>query len=176
MRSKLLLNKHSSIREFYDLALEQIVEAESLLEANPEDIKNSVSKWSLHNQFEHLNLTGRSTPPRILNALASNEIEPISDNSTLLFNRFDIDRYTEEAPEFSLPKGTKLIKLMRTFDRMKGQVYELEPLLEKIDQHKGTHPHPILGALTPREWLMFMVIHQDHHLKIIEAILMDGLD
>ena len=64
--------------------------------------------------------------------------------------------------------------MIRTFQRLIDQVNEIEPLLEKVDQHPGKQIHPILGPLSPREWLMFMAIHQNHHLSLAKDILDGG--
>ena len=98
------LNAKSPTRHFYEMVLSQIEEAIHILEVNGDDISNeSISKWSMHQQLEHLNITGRSTPPRIMEALASDDISKTQDNAALLFERFQIPRYTEQAPEFSIP-------------------------------------------------------------------------
>ena len=164
------INRDTPTRTFFEVVHQQILELQNLCKTHLEDISSDVSKWSLHQQLEHLNITGRSTPPRIEEALASDSQAEAFQNSTTLFNQFEIDRYTEKAPEFSLPKGTKVQKLLRTFQRLEEQFLELEPKLDDIDSHKGKREHPILGPLTPREWLMFMAIHQDHHMNIISDI------
>ena len=48
---------------------------------------------------------------------------------------------------------------------------ELSEKLKAIAKHDGTSEHPMLGYLTPKQWLQFVHIHQKHHLEIISDIL-----
>lgn len=165
------VSKETSTRDFFDIVYRQVIELQQITQAHPGDIRNDLSQWSLHQQLEHLNVTSRSTPPRIEEALSSDSTPEAFSNSTTLFKLFEIERHTEQAPEFSIPKGTKPQKMLRTFQRLEEQFLELKPKLGDIDQHPGKREHPILGPLTAREWLMFMAIHQDHHLNIIADII-----
>jgi hypothetical protein len=168
---ELQIDRHTPTRQFFEIVHQQILELQQLTQRHAEDMQNETSKWSLHQQLEHLNITGRSTPPRIEEALESNSSPEAAQNSSTLFKNFEIERHTEIAPEFSLPKGTKLSKLLRTYQRLEEQFLELKPKLEQIESHPGKREHPILGPLSAREWLMFMAIHQDHHLNIIHDII-----
>ena len=170
-RKGLKVDCKSSVKHLFKIVHEQIQELQSIAQTHVQDMKSEVSKWSLHEQLEHLNITSRSTPRRIEEALQSSLAPESKKNAITLFKNFVIDRYTEVAPDFSIPKGTKVQKLLRTFKRLEEQFLALEPLLINIDTHFGKTQHPILGALTAREWLMFMAIHQDHHLHIIHDII-----
>jgi len=169
--TKFELDFSSPIETVFKCIQQQISLCEQICQTHPIDRKSCLSAWSLHQQLEHLNITGRSTPPRILEALQAKDSPEQSHHAGLLFSTFKIERFTEKAPEFSWPKGNMPQKLLRTFQRLQTQILELEPLLTQIVAHLGKRQHPILGPLSAREWLLFMAIHQNHHLQIILDIL-----
>lgn len=40
-----------------------------------------------------------------------------------------------------------------------------------ITGSRARYPHPVLGSLTPAQWLRFLAVHHWHHEKVIDEIL-----
>ena len=125
------------------------------------------SAWSLHQHLEHLAITGRSTPKFIQDALKGLCNKPLNDNGQLLFKLMAFPRGKTKAPDFALPKGALMTKIEQGFLRMKVAMEDIRHFTEHIDLNQGRSEHPLLGGLTAREWLIFLKMHMNHHLEIL---------
>ena len=63
--------------------------------------------------------------------------------------------------------GTRLRSLS---DEVRSGVTAMRPEMERLGGVRGRFRHPVFGYLTPTEWLRFMAIHNDHHLRIMRDV------
>lgn len=149
--------------------LQQLVEkAESYLKQYPEDQSLKHSQWSLHQQLEHLCLTGRSTPKLIQDAIDGTCEKPLNADGQRLFKLGSFPRGETHAPSFAIPKGSSVKKIQQGFSRLKNNLLDMSQLPSSSFTGEGRSEHPLLGGLKALEWLCFLRMHFIHHLSIIE--------
>lgn len=133
-----------------------------------------VSGWTVLHHLEHLVLTGNglaSLMQRILTETSlpsSGSPKPIG--RVVLLSGF-IPRGKAKAPEIVVPRELDLDTLQSRLQQVRQRFVELEPSLQKLQAAQGRLPHPMLGDFSGPQWMRFMGIHQEHHLKIIREIL-----
>jgi hypothetical protein len=149
-----------------------MLQAEAFVSQYPDDMALSSSAWTLHQQCEHLALTGRSTPILILSAHEGGDAPVLNANGELLFQLRAFPRGETQAPDFALPKGAKASKILQNFKRMRKGLEDLLPHLLDMETSEGRSEHPMLGGLTASQWWIFLDMHIRHHLSIIT----DGLE
>lgn len=79
-----------------------------------------------------------------------------------------IPRGSAQAPDTVIPQSDNNIQ--HIMDHIQ-QVESLIPLLEQITDNHKYFTHPLFGQLTLSQTKRFMIIHTDHHLKIIRDII-----
>jgi uncharacterized damage-inducible protein DinB len=92
---------------------------------------------------------------------------------------FSMEQFTERArkekyiaPESVQPSGKEslpdsLIRLRRTREELRS----LLPRIEAVDLSSVTYPHPAFGPLNFYQWLAFIGIHEERHLRQMEKAL-----
>lgn len=132
-----------------------------------------VSKWAVAQQLEHLGLTGSRVMDGI-EAILSDPDTPPRGRPTpggwmvLLTGRIPRGR-VQARPEWSPPEASP--------ERARGAVAmlaertaALAARAPEIAAARATRPHPVLGQFDARRWLRFLVIHQEHHLRVVRDI------
>lgn len=96
------------------------------------------------------------------------EMKPFSLDA--LIERSRREKYT--APEAVAPGGTdSLADSLARLRRSREELRALRPRIEAIDLSGVTYPHPAFGPLDFYQWLAFIGLHEERHLRQIEAIL-----
>jgi len=133
----------------------------------------AVSGWSVAQQLEHLGLTGN----RVLDAVDAILRDPATPPRgrpnpagwlLLLTGRIPRGRIKtrdEWAPPDSSPERARqgVAALTERTAALAARAGELAAGL-------ATRAHPVLGQFDARRWLRFLVIHQDHHLRLVHDI------
>jgi len=135
-------------------------------------------KWSAAQNFEHINKGLKPTAKYF--SLPKDEIESrfglsnhITDSAEMVINRYAEDLGKgSKSPERVTPGDTKesyeeLVTLGNTF--LESLVNHLQNWNEE-ELEKYNYPHTVLGNITPREMLYFLVAHIRHHQKAVEKI------
>jgi DinB superfamily len=92
---------------------------------------------------------------------------------------FSLDRYIERArgekyiaPEAVRPSGNaSLADSLAKMRRSREDLRALRPRIEATDLSTVTYPHPAFGPLNFYEWLAFIGIHEERHLRQTESVL-----
>ena len=95
------------------------------------------------------------------------------------FCSFSLDPFIERslkekyvAPEVVRPSGhVPLADSLARMRRSRAALHELRPKLEAMDLSGLTYPHPAFGPLDLYQWLAFVGVHEDRHLRQIESIM-----
>ena len=126
------------------------------------------TRWTLHQHLEHLSTTGRSTPKLIDDALRGGCAGELNEDGQRLFQLGYFPRGETQAPDFAIPRGARVSKIAQGLQRLSKAMHELEGQQTEILASCGRSEHPLLGGLSAEQWLIFLDMHQRHHLAIIE--------
>lgn len=77
-----------------------------------------------------------------------------------------------DAPEAIRPTGNVSVKdSLARLREARASVERLRPRLERVDGTALRFPHPAFGPLDLYQWLAFIGMHEERHLRQIESIL-----
>ncbi len=139
----------------------------SSLSTRAEYRNQEVSGWSVGQQIEHVLIAMSGMALGLKKECLSKTQKADSPLKIEVLNSGSFPRGVIQAPEVSRPQdfvdhdGLKRL-ILKTSNRVSG----LRDLSDK-----STIDHPILGEMSRDETIKFMVIHNDHHLRIIADIL-----
>jgi hypothetical protein len=102
-----------------------------------------------------------------------------SGNSPVEIKPFSLDKLIERsqkekysAPEAVRPTGeVPLADSLARMRRSRADLHALRPRVEKTNLSGATYPHPFAEALNFYEWLAFIGVHEERHLRQIESVL-----
>lgn len=143
------------------------------ISAGPEEqffrIDTGISGWSPAEHLDHLIKVASAVVGRIRDADAAPGKRGISFAGRIILATGWIPRGKGRSPERM--RGTRA-----TPAAIEAALVELEESLGRVDaamvaSRRPTVPHPRFGGLTPSQGLRFVVIHNAHHLKIVDEIL-----
>ena len=144
---------------------EQLTEIESYV-SRADRLQPGVSAWSIGQQLEQM-LLAMTGIIRGLQFTESHEgsREP-NELRDYVFENNGFPRGIVQAPEAAIPSDEATEKsitrlLLKTRNRL-GKILEI-PVRSTMD-------HPILDIMTRNESIIFMTIHNDHHLAIVREI------
>jgi hypothetical protein len=136
----------------------------------------AVSGWSILEHLDHLTIVNAAIIGRI-NALLAEPAAAsggMNDLGVKIFAAGEIPRGLGKSPEFALPKNTSSDDLHACAEEACDAMRKLKIRLSEIETSQSRGAHPVLGTLTACEWLRFMEIHTQHHLKIVREIRPEG--
>ena len=97
------------------------------------------------------------------------EIKPFSLDE--LIERARGEKYT--APEAVSPGGeATLADSLKKMRRSREELHALRPRIEATDLSSVTYSHPAFGSLNFYQWLAFIGIHEERHLRQAESVLL----
>lgn len=131
-------------------------------------------KWTTGQILEHLFLTYRHTNRALAKCLESGA--PLATSSTIkqrlgtmLVVNFGYFPEGRKSPERAVPKGMPPEEVQAT---ILDEIQKMESGLNDCERRfgRGTKiiDHPILGALTARQWRKFHWVHGRHHTRQIQ--------
>ncbi len=132
----------------------------------------SVSAWSIGEQLEHLALADRPILDAVDRILAGGHADdakkkPSKIGRMMLLSGW-IPRGKGRAPEVARPRGADpgAIAAGLAIEKERCEAYDAAALREAA----GTVAHFAFGHMTACQWLRFIEVHHDHHMKIIRDI------
>lgn len=99
---------------------------------------------------------------------ATIEIKPFSLDQFIARSRNE--KYV--APEAVRPGGdVRLADLLERLRQSRAELSSLRPRIEATDLSAVTYPHPIFGPLNFYQWLAFIGVHEERHLRQLESVI-----
>ena len=148
-----------------------------------QNFRPAPDRWSVADILEHLAVSeGRAV--RMLGMLvgkaeAGGHLLDGGDGATRLPAPVTIREHVErsyvekyEAPDAIRPSGTvppadSLARLRQS----RAAVLALRPRVERVDGTRVHFPHPAFGPLDLYQWLAFLGVHEERHLRQIDSLL-----
>jgi hypothetical protein len=148
--------------------LSQYTELQALLLAG-DDQADSVSAWSVRDHIEHLLRANEGTLASIALNREPDPVEPKALLGRVVLATGYIPRGQGQAPDGTLPEGLSALELGARF-------LALELALRALDvealaaEERVVANHVVFGGFSAADWLRLMVVHDEHHMKIIADI------
>ena len=142
--------------------------------------RTAPAAWSTAEIMEHLSIIEhqlvRLTETLLKKAEAAGQAS--ADGETKAFAPFSLDEMIErsrrekyQAPEAARPSGdVPLAESLARLRRSRAALRELRPRLERADLTGIRYPHPAFGPLDAYAWLAFIGLHEERHLRQIQAL------
>lgn len=132
--------------------------------------------WSVAEIVEHLSIAEPGITRAIEGLLRPASDVESSQAAPQAFAPFSLDEQAEqargkiEAPEFLRPTGLPLSEGLARLKESRAKLAALRPLFVAAD-YSRKFPHPAFGPLNASQWLAFIGMHEERHLRQIERIL-----
>jgi uncharacterized damage-inducible protein DinB len=174
---------YQSVAEIYDSIDEtrgRLTERLAGLSATQQNFRPSSGGWSIAEIVEHLaimeeRLLGLMT----LMVKKAESAAPESTDAARPFNAVSLDQFAERsrqekfiAPETVQPSGQASIQdSLERMRQSRARLKALQPRLEATDFSTARYPHPAFGPLDLYHWLVLIGVHEERHLRQIEALI-----
>ncbi len=144
----------------------QIKEIESFLELE-DKLDAEVSNWSIYKQLEHILIVNKNISAAILKGKEPEERKARTPLSYFVLTTGFIPRGKAKAPKIAEPKSLSQSELKSLLEEVKNNFSKLDNLNLSL----VVANHPYFGGLNSKEWLRFLEVHTNHHLKIVRDII-----
>ena len=131
--------------------------------------------WSVAQIIEHLSIAEPGIT-RAIDKLLTAASDADGHGAPKPFVPFSLDEQAEqargkiEAPEFLRPTGLALSEGLARLEESRAALTALRPRFESAD-YSRRFPHPAFGPLNAAQWLAFVGMHEERHLRQLERIL-----
>lgn len=165
----------AKLRATFDRAMALMDRMQSLADGPDELLDKKVpevSGWSIGEHLDHAAATDKVLIMAIEVCLMKNDPKvppPKFMAKVVLFTGF-IPRGKGSAPDMTKPKAKSAAEVRENLKKARGSLEAIGKKLDKIEACANRAPHPVLGGFTPAQWVRFIEIHQNHHLKIVADI------
>ena len=140
--------------------------------------KRSADSWSVAEILEHLGKADRRILQRICETLAPAEA-PGNCASPAQFAPFCLEAHIKDAwdqglkaPDHLVPVGGLTVdELLEEMRRGRAEFLSHRPRFEAHDLSQLSFPHPYFGTMNLYQWLAFVAMHENRHLRQIESLL-----
>lgn len=133
-----------------------------------------ISGWSVGHHLQHLVTVNDLIVQRIISCIegtAPADTPPMDYRARIVFLLGRIPRRKVRAPRIVLPKEERIPFLETDLREVRDRLELLRPRLPEIRKSRTRTPHPILGGFTAAQWINYISIHNEHHLRIVREIL-----
>lgn len=138
----------------------------------------NAESWTVAEIIEHLGIVEKQivrlatlmlAKAESAGAMASSDgrIGPVSLEG--IAERSGREKY--EAPETSRPVGLPVDDSLDVMRASREALHRLRPRLEATNLSSVDYPHPVFGPLNLYEWLVLIGLHEERHLRQIDAVL-----
>ncbi|HEX8650416.1 MAG TPA: DinB family protein [Pyrinomonadaceae bacterium] len=170
----------AEIFETIDETRERLYNRVEGLSPAQEKFRPTPDAWSIAEIVEHLSIMENrlSALMKMMLKKAESASEEAGEDGQG-FRPFSLDQHIKRslkekyvAPETVRPSGNITVgESLAGLRSSRAELHELRPKLESMDLSTMTYPHPVFGALNLYQWLAFIGIHEDRHLRQIESVL-----
>ncbi len=135
-----------------------------------------ISAWSPVQQIAHVSKSNRWILSSVVAILAGRRkaetrgsIKPIG---RLVLRSGLIPRGVGKAPSVARPDDViSAERLTEDLRQQLGNMGQIDEHLEAVKSSRQTFEHPYFGHLNSRQWIRFVRVHTNHHMKIVGEIL-----
>jgi len=184
---------YQSIADIYaanDTVRRQLAARVENLNEAQQTFRPAVGAWSIAEIVDHLSKTEHQMVQLIgmllkksegaaaaATTTASDDEQPAPASS---FQPFSLDAFAEQikdekltAPEQIRPSDSvPLAEALANLRRTRAAIEDLRPRLEAANLGTSrTYPHPYFGEFNPAQWLAFIGLHEERHLRQIENLM-----
>lgn len=135
---------------------------------------DDVSAWSVGQHFHHLAKVNKGIVAGVTRAVANPEKgggEGLTVVGRIVLTTGRIPRGRGKAPEpYRAAERVSAEGLRALTEHVTVALGALRADASRVGAVRGRFRHPVFGFMTPAEWLRFMGIHNDHHLRIIRDV------
>ena len=173
---------HNSLAEIFEAMDEtraRLYDRLEKLESADEAKRAAPDSWSVAEVVEHLAVFEEGMTKLFNIILTKAEAGGMRRAEGQPFRPVSLDHFAERsrqekytAPEIVRPRGaTSVADSVARLRRAREAIHALRPRIEELDLASMTYPHPAFGPLDFYQWLVMIGLHEDRHLRQIEAIL-----
>jgi hypothetical protein len=151
------------------------------LSQEQEQFRPATDAWSVREIVEHLAILEESLSKLFRVMLSKAEAASRQDGASAEppqpMQPFTLDHCIErslkekyQAPESVRPSGSlPVAMLLERLRESRAGLRRLQPRLEATDLSRSLYPHPVFGPLNLYQWLAFIGVHEERHLRQIES-------
>src|SRR5262249_44900531 len=170
----------ADIYKAIDEQRERIYKRVESLNEEQANARPDVNTWSATEVVEHLTIMEDRLVRMMKVMLTKAEgASAKSDRTMVEIRPFSLDELVERsrnekyvAPEAVRPIGTvRLADLLSRLRQSRLELRSLRPRIEATDLSGVTYPHPAFGALNFYQWLAFIGMHEERHLRQLESVM-----
>ena len=169
----------AEIFETIDETRERVYKRVEGLSPAQEQFRPTPEAWSIREIVEHLSIMEGRLSGLLNMMLKKAESATVQASDGQGFRPFSLDQHVERslkekytAPEAVRPTGNVPVEdLLANLRRSRTALHDLRPKLEALDLSSLTYPHPVFGPLDLYQWLAFIGVHEDRHLRQIESVI-----
>lgn len=174
---------YHSVAEIFDSIDETRVRLKERLDGlspSQENFRPNSGGWSIAEIVEHLailegRLLGMMTV--MVNKAEKSGLQRNDENSD--FKPISLEHVVERsrqekynAPEAAQPQGgVSITDSLERLRQSRASLRALQPRFEATDLTSARYPHPAFGPLDLYQWLVMIGVHEERHLRQIEALM-----
>lgn len=174
---------YKSVAEIFDAIDEtrgRLGERLAGLSTAQENFRPSSGGWSIAEIVEHLAiLEGRLLGLLTVMVSKAEKAGLPRNTADSSFAPVSLDQIVERslkekynAPETAQPQGgVSIHDSLERLRQSRASLRALQPRFEATDLTSAHYPHPAFGPLDPYQWLVMIGVHEDRHLRQIEALM-----
>jgi hypothetical protein len=135
--------------------------------------------WTTGEIVEHLSMIEDRLLRMMTMMLTKAEGAKTAGDAPAAMKPFSLDEFAERArgekytaPEAITPGGkVTLAESLAKLRRSREELHALRPRIEATDLSSLTYPHPVFGPLNFYQWMAFIGVHEERHLRQAESTL-----
>lgn len=131
-------------------------------------INRTISTWSIAEQVDHILKVNNSVLNSIEKETSSKVKKPLTFKGKIVLLFGYIPRRKVKAPEHVVPEKKMTEQILTELEQT---IKRLQDVSAKDLEKTILINHPFIGGMSPKQWIRFLYVHQDHHLKIVRDIL-----
>jgi hypothetical protein len=174
---------YNNVAQIYDA----IDETRNRIYSRVEDLSDEESRhrasagaWSVAEIIEHLSkIEGRLLKMMTMMLRKAEAVGARSGDRPVEIKPFTMEKFIEAtrnekftAPEPVHPEGhARLTDSLEKLRASRAELHNLRPRIEMTNLAGATYPHPVGTSLNFYEWLAFIGLHEERHLRQIERVL-----
>jgi hypothetical protein len=179
---------YTSVADIYkaiDEPRERIYKRVESLSEEQANTRPNAKAWSATEIVEHLTITEERLVRMMKVMLTKAEGASVkSDRSAVEIRPFSLDELVARsrnekyiAPVAMRPSGTvQLAHLLVRLRQSRVELGSLRPRIEATDLSEFTYSHPAFGPLNCYQWLAFIGLHEERHLRQLESVMAVGIE